>query len=193
MRTVNSRSQRWVMTWFYAKKSSFIPIISDNVENVKLLERFFKIYSKRRIEYIFQLERGKKERNLHMQGRFKLKKREYKLRLLDLFEKEGINKIGLFLEPEITECDSVRYCEKNEDRVKGPWRGRVKIFYAGKDIAYIDTKPYNWQIIFIYLLDFIYFKNIGFITYLFSIEGRRGKTTLMKHVTANPDKYNFVA
>lgn len=101
--------KRWVFTW-NADESGRI------VDPKKLQELLNEIGE----EGVFQKERGKKTKRLHIQGRFKLKgPRIGKRQLLKIFN-QVYNTKNLTFEAERL-YDSTEYCTKVDTRVEGPW------------------------------------------------------------------------
>lgn len=177
IKTIRRRGKKWVFTWFATTKSSFIESVSNNGKNLTLLQKFFNRYCEQDI--ICQLEKGKKECKLHIQGRFQLRgERVYKNILLDYFKKCGIHSDGLYLDIERDVDKSKYYVQKSETRILGPFTSDDFRIYLGKDILYIDTTPTLWQ-----RMAFILLKQeiIRKIIYIYSTGGDAGKTTWVKY------------
>ncbi len=129
--------------------------------------------------FFCQLERGKKHKKLHVQGRFELLDRLYKTQVLECFNLIGINNDGLYLDIEKKSERSKLYVNKLETRVLGPFDNSHFVQYDGKDILYIDTNPTLWQIAAFVLLKLKH--EARMINYIYDLTGNAGKTTFVKY------------
>ena len=115
-----------------------------------VLEEWFSNMSK---NYVFQLEQGKNEWNLHFQCRIRLKKKvrcqqlakDIGKHLDEVFEseKDYFSK-WIRSSPTSNACRDFKYVMKDESRISGPWSDKHLSDLELSDMIHVD-RLYHWQ------------------------------------------------
>ena len=127
--------KRWVFTWNADE--------NDRIVDSKKLQELLNEIAE---EGVFQKERGKETKRLHIQGRFKLKgPRTGKKQLLKIFN-EIYNIKNLTFEPERI-YDSTKYCTKSLSRLEGPWFVGIDSYRAKNSRMVLNLRKWQKQLL----------------------------------------------
>jgi len=143
-----------------------------------LKSQLFQVLSEIAKEFYFQKERGEGENGYeHFQLCFSLKTKEYFSTVKNHFPN------SIHLEPISDWFKSMKYCQKEETRIEGPWN-QNSIFIAD---PLKDKNYYGWQK---FIINFVLNKptSIREIHWFWETIGNTGKTSFCKHLCINnPD------
>jgi len=177
----HTNQKRWVFTWNDVRNPS--------VPTATQLRKFLDSISE---EGVFQMEMGKRTKNLHYQGRFVLKgPRIGKRKLLDLFS-ENYDTINLTVEPEVL-SDSTAYCTKFETSVAGPWFVGLNSYKRKKETMELDLRIWQKQLISLMDPKFDLEFRDRKVIWIQDLEGNAGKSKFIEYLARNGTEWNLVA
>lgn len=140
-------------------KSNYTPPPTEEISKLEeILDGWFKVHSK---NFVFQLEQGKNEHNLHFQCRLRLKKKircqqlskelgqhlDEHVEIQEMMKrakKKGGMSSWVRSSPTSNACRNFKYVMKEESRISGPWSDRHLSDLELSDTVEVD-RLYHWQ------------------------------------------------
>lgn len=178
---VHHLQKRWVFTWNNTEN----PKVPTPTQLIKFLDRIAD-------EGVFQLELGKRTKNLHYQGRFVLKgPRIGKRKLLDLFS-AYYDTINLTVEPEKL-SDSTSYCTKSETSVGGPWFVGLSSYKRKNENMTLELRKWQRQLITLFDDKFETEFRDRKVIWIQDLNGHAGKSKFIEYLARTGGENKLVA